>query len=130
VRAAGGAASEEGEVDEKFRRMGGSGAHTVPRKNNRLQCHRRPGQLRFPLYNRDMTDKTHHVVPDPDGGWNVLKGGSDRASKHFEIQQAAIEWARKVSRTQKTELVIHRRDGTILQKDSQGHDPLPPRGHK
>ena len=89
-----------------------------------------PGPQRFPLYNRTMTDKSHHVVPDPDGGWNVLKGGSDRASKHFEIQQAAIEWARKVSRTQKTELVIHRRDGTILQKDLQGHDPLPPRDHK
>jgi hypothetical protein len=77
-----------------------------------------------------MTDKSHHVVPDPDGGWNVLKGGSDRASKHFNAQQDAIEWARKVSKTQKTELFIHRRDGTILKKDSHDHDPLPPKDHK
>jgi hypothetical protein len=77
-----------------------------------------------------MTDKSHHVVPDPDGGWNVLKGGADRASKHFTIQQDAIEWARKVSKTQRTELFIHRRDGTILKKDFHGHDPVPPRDHK
>jgi len=77
-----------------------------------------------------MTAKTHHVVPDPDGGWNVLKGGADRASRHFDNQDEAIHWARKVSRTQNTELVIHKRDGTIRWKDSHGHDPLPPRDHK
>ena len=77
-----------------------------------------------------MAGKSHHVVPDPEGGWNVTKGGSQRASKHFERQQDAIDWARDVSRNQRTELVIHRRDGTIRQKDSHGRDPHPPQDRK
>jgi hypothetical protein len=74
-----------------------------------------------------MARKSHHIVPDPDGGWNVRKGGSAKASKHFEKKDAAITWGRQVSRNQQSELVIHRRDGTIQQKDSHGNDPMPPR---
>ena len=74
-----------------------------------------------------MAKNSHHVVPAPDGGWNVKKGGADRASKHFDKQKKAIDWARSVSKGSKGELVIHRRDGTIRDKDSYGNDPLPPR---
>jgi len=77
-----------------------------------------------------MAKTTHHVVPAPNGGWNVKKGGSDRASKHFEKKNNAEKWARKVSINQSSELVIHRRDGTIQSKDSHGNDPLPPRDKK
>jgi type IV secretory pathway TrbL component len=77
-----------------------------------------------------MAKKSQHVVPDPKGGWVVKKGGSERASKHFERQQDAIDWARQLSKKQQTELVIHGRDGTIRQKDSYGRDPLPPEDHK
>ena len=82
------------------------------------------------MYNLNMARKSHHVVPDLNGGWNVRKGGSDRASKHFDKQEDAIDWAREVSRNQRSELVIHRRDGTIRQKDSHGRDPNPPRDRK
>jgi hypothetical protein len=74
-----------------------------------------------------MAKKTHHVVPNPDGGWNVKKGGADRASKHFEKKQDAVDWGRDVSRKQGSEFVIHRKDGTIQDKDSHGKDPMPPR---
>lgn len=77
-----------------------------------------------------MSKKSHHVVPAPDGGWNVKKGGADRASKHFEKKAEAVDWGRDVSRTQKSEFVVHRRDGTIQEKDSYGKDPLPPRDKK
>ena len=77
-----------------------------------------------------MSKNTHHVVPAPKGGWNVRKGGSDRASKHFENKEEAVNWARQVSITQKSELVIHKRDGTIQRKDSHGNDPLPPKDHR
>lgn len=33
-----------------------------------------------------MPRKTHHVVPDPNGGWNVKNGGADRASAHAETK--------------------------------------------
>jgi hypothetical protein len=74
-----------------------------------------------------MAKKTHHVVPNPGGGWNVKKGGADRASKHFEKKQDAVDWGRDVSRKQGSEFVIHRKDGTIQDKDSHGKDPMPPR---
>ena len=30
--------------------------------------------------------KSHHVVPNSDGGWDVKKSGTERASKHFETK--------------------------------------------
>lgn len=71
--------------------------------------------------------KSHHVVPSPDGGWVVRKGGAKRASKHFEIKKDAEKWGRDVSRNQGTEFVIHKKDGTIQRKDSHSRDPNPPR---
>jgi hypothetical protein len=77
-----------------------------------------------------MSKKTHHVVPDPDGGWSVTKSGAERASRNFETKSDAIAWGRQVSRNQGSEFVIHKKDGTIQRKDSHGNDPLPPRDHK
>jgi hypothetical protein len=71
--------------------------------------------------------KQHHVVPSPTGGWNVKKAGAERASKHFETKDPAEAWGRSRSQREGTELVIHRRDGTIERKDSHGRDPMPPR---
>ncbi len=74
-----------------------------------------------------MTRKTHHVVPDPEGGWDVKKGGATKSSKHFDNKQDAVDWGRQVSRNQKTEFLIHGRDGKIQQSDSHGGDPNPPK---
>lgn len=71
---------------------------------------------------------THHVVPSPGGGWDVKRGGAERASGHFETKREAISQGREVSRSQGTELRIHNRDGRIAQSDSHGRDPNPPRG--
>jgi hypothetical protein len=72
--------------------------------------------------------KTHHVVPNPDGGWDVKRGGSQRASSHHDTKQAAIDKGRAVSRNQESELRIHNRDGRIASSDSHGRDPNPPLG--
>lgn len=77
-----------------------------------------------------MPRKSHHVVPDPDGGWNLKKGGASRASKHFETKADAVKHGRQVSKNQRSEFVVHKRDGTIQRKDSHGNDPLPPRDKK
>ncbi len=74
-----------------------------------------------------MPAKSHHVVPNPDGGWNVKRGGGKRASRHFDTKQAAVSWGQEVSRSQGSEFVVHKRDGTIQRKDSHGKDPFPPR---
>ena len=71
---------------------------------------------------------THHVVPNPDGGWDVKRGGSTRASEHHKTKQDAIDSARRISRNQRTELRIHNKDGRIGGSDSHGNDPFPPPG--
>lgn len=71
---------------------------------------------------------SHHVVPNPNGGWDVKRGGAERASGHFDTKQEAIHQGREISRNQGTELRIHNQDGRISQSDSHGGDPNPPRG--
>lgn len=71
---------------------------------------------------------THHVVPNSDGGWDVKKGGANRASGHFDTKQEAVDAGREISRNQGTEFFIHGKDGQIQQKDSHGNDKCPPRG--
>ena len=71
---------------------------------------------------------THHVVPARQGGWNVKRGGAERAISHHETKREAIDKGRAVSRAQDTELRIHNRDGKISSSDSHGGDPNPPRG--
>ena len=71
---------------------------------------------------------THHVVPNPDDGWSVKRGGSKRASSRHNTKREAVDAARTVSRNQKTELRIHNKDGKVGESDSHGGDPYPPRG--
>lgn len=77
-----------------------------------------------------MSRKEHHVVPDKDGGWNVKKGGGVKSIKHFEKKQDAEQFGRQVSTNQESELIIHRKDGTIEKCDSHGGDPYPPKDKK
>ncbi len=72
--------------------------------------------------------KNQHVVPHPDGGWQVKGEGNSRATVRTETQKDAINIARDIARNQGSELVIHRSDGTIRDKDSHGRDPFPPKG--
>ncbi|MCU7919820.1 MAG: DUF2188 domain-containing protein [Candidatus Thiodiazotropha sp. (ex Epidulcina cf. delphinae)] len=76
-----------------------------------------------------MSNKTgsHHVVPNSDGGWDVKRGGAERASGHFDTKQEAIDRGREISRNQDTEFRIHNKDGRIGQSDSHGNDPCPPK---
>jgi hypothetical protein len=74
-----------------------------------------------------MAKKSVHVVPSTKGGWTVKNGGSSKASKHFTDKSSAVDWARDRSKTSRSELVIHRRDGMIQGKNSYGKDPVPPR---
>lgn len=72
---------------------------------------------------------SHHVVPNKEkGGWDIKKGGSYRASGHYDKKQDAVDEAREISRNQRTELFIHGKDGKIQRKDSHGNDPFPPKG--
>ena len=73
--------------------------------------------------------KNQHVVPR-DEGWAVLGEGNKRDTAHTRTQQEAIEIARQIAINQESEVVIHRPDGTIRNKNSYGNDPNPPKDKK
>ncbi|MBN1258391.1 DUF2188 domain-containing protein [Candidatus Peregrinibacteria bacterium] len=70
-----------------------------------------------------------HIVPYGDK-WAVKGAGNHRATSLHDTQKEAIEAGRDIAINQKSELVIHRPDGTIRDKDSYGHDPCPPKDTK
>lgn len=72
--------------------------------------------------------KSQHVTPHPAGGWQVKGEGNSKATVRTSTQKEAIDRARVISRNQGSELVIHRPNGVIRDKDSHGRDPFPPRG--
>jgi len=77
-----------------------------------------------------MPRNERHVVPNPDGGWDVKAPGAQRSSAHVDTQGDAINRAREiVHNTGGGEIVIHRPDGSIRDSDTvpPGHDPDPPR---
>lgn len=73
--------------------------------------------------------KNQHVVKN-DEGWSVKGAGNSKATKIFRTQKEAIEFARDIAINQKSEVVIHGRDGKIRDKDSYGNDPNPPKDTK
>lgn len=72
--------------------------------------------------------KNQHVTPHPDGGWQVKGANNTKATMRTSTQGEAIDIARGIARNQQSELVIHRPNGQIRDKDSYGNDPFPPKG--
>ena len=73
-----------------------------------------------------MAKKSNHVVPSS-VGWSVKKSGAVRASKIFDTKFKAIEYGREISKSEKTELYIHKKNGMIQDRNSYGNDPNPPK---
>lgn len=69
-----------------------------------------------------------HVTTTPNGKWQVKGKGNSKATGIFDTQAEAIERAREIAINQKSELLIHGRNGQIREKNSYGNDPFPPRG--
>jgi len=74
--------------------------------------------------------KSQHVVSNPNGGWSVLRSGASRATRVFDNKEDAVTFARTLAEKERTELYVHRRDGTIQQRDSYGQSGLPPGGQR
>lgn len=72
--------------------------------------------------------RNQHVTPHPNGGWQVKGAGTSRATVRTRTQVAAVDIAREIARNQKTECVIHGRNGQIREKDSYGNDSFHPHG--
>lgn len=70
-----------------------------------------------------MAKGDQHVVPTPDGKWGVRGEGNERLTRKADTQGDAIQIAREIAINQQSEVVIHRPNGTIRDKDSYGNDP-------
>jgi len=77
-----------------------------------------------------MTKKNQHVVPTGDGKWGIRGEGNSKVTKKTPTQTEAIDIARDIAKNQSSEVVIHRKDGKIRDKDSYGNDPIPPEDKK
>lgn len=71
--------------------------------------------------------KNQHVVPRDDG-WGVRGAGNSRDTARTRTQGEAIDRAREIAKNQSSEVVIHRSNGQIRDKNSYGNDPHPPKG--
>lgn len=69
-----------------------------------------------------MNKKNQHVVPNG-SKWAVRGAGNVKRTAVTDTQAQAIEIAREIARKQKSEVVIHRPNGQIRDKDSYGPDP-------
>jgi hypothetical protein len=77
-----------------------------------------------------VSNNHRHVVPNPNGGWDVVRPNAERASSHHDTQEQAISRGRQiVHNLGGGELRIHGRDGRIRDSDTipPGSDPNPPR---
>jgi hypothetical protein len=68
--------------------------------------------------------KNQHVVPRG-SEWVVKGAGNKTATRVVDTQAEAIKIARKIAIKQQSEVVIHRPNGQIRDKDSYGNDPCP-----
>ncbi len=66
--------------------------------------------------------KSQHVVPNS-GKWSVVGEGNSKYTCTTDTQKKAIERAREIAQNQQSEVVIHRKNGQIRDKDSYGNDP-------
>lgn len=71
--------------------------------------------------------KNQHVVP-ADDQWGVRGEGNTRLTTRHATQVEAEHAARPIARRERSEVVIHRPDGRIRDRNSYGRDPFPPEG--
>lgn len=69
--------------------------------------------------------KNQHVVSH-EGGWAVREEGTALPSAVFKTQSEAWERAKSIARKERTEAVLHGRNGLIRARNAYGHDP----GHR
>lgn len=68
-----------------------------------------------------------HVLPNPDGGWSIKRGGEGASLGDHPRKADAMKAARDIAVADQVERIEHGEDGRIMGSDSYGSDP---RRHK
>lgn len=76
-----------------------------------------------------MIKKDQHVIPSS-GSWAVRRTGAERATRLFATQGEAVKHARVIARKEHAALYIHKKDGTVLSKDSYAKPADSPKDKK
>lgn len=63
---------------------------------------------------------TWHVTPAEEGGWRVVRVGSDRATSRHETKDEAVDRGREIARRQHGRLVLHYKDGRFQRHVTYG----------
>jgi hypothetical protein len=66
-----------------------------------------------------------HTVPNPDGGWDNKQGG--KVVSHHDKKAPAVAAGKDEAKKDKTDAVVHNKDGKIAGGTSYGNDPCPPK---
>jgi hypothetical protein len=69
-----------------------------------------------------VSGRNQHVVQREDG-WSVRGEGAERDTSHHRTQAEAIDGGREIARNQRSELLVHDRQGELRARDSYGGDP-------
>lgn len=79
-----------------------------------------------------MSKKNVHVVPSKSDAlpWAVKVEGRKAPLSQHHTQKAAENAGRPIAKKNESELVTHRVNGKIRDKDSFGNDPVPPKDTK
>ncbi|TGB03900.1 DUF2188 domain-containing protein [Halobacillus salinus] len=65
----------------------------------------------------ELLEKGEHVVSHEDG-WAVKAEDAKQASDVFEKKQDAVDRAKEIARNKGTQVIIHKKDGSIQEKKS------------
>ncbi|MCD8450342.1 DUF2188 domain-containing protein [Tenacibaculum dicentrarchi] len=71
--------------------------------------------------------KNVHVTPKGKN-WAVKTAKSEKSYRVVTTQKQAIEIGKNVAKNNKSELLIHGKNGQIREKNSYGSDNFPPKG--
>ncbi|APU12253.1 MULTISPECIES: DUF2188 domain-containing protein [Actinoalloteichus] len=74
-----------------------------------------------------MTQRKRYNVVPHGADWQVKRGGRVLSDHHLKTA-AVHEGVRAARADQDSQLLIRRRNGTIQDNRTYGHDPFPPRG--
>lgn len=74
-----------------------------------------------------MSKKNQHVVPRGND-WAVQGAGNGKATRIVSTQAEAIKIAKEIAINQKSEMLIHRSNGQIRERNTYGKDNFPPKG--
>ena len=68
-----------------------------------------------------------HIVPW-EKKWAVKTANSEKPFRLKETQEEAIQIGKQMAERNKSELLIHGKNGQIREKNSYGNDEFPPKG--